>query len=260
MKKCGIVFYILLLLVTILLRCTSKDEIETTKANNTTTELPDNPAIDWEVGKKVNSELSIDNNIKVEWVAYESTLDFAQKNNLKSFEYGESYAFAIGANYLDYTKSNLFHIPNGGGSVSSGNNTNNATTSFDRPTSQKNQGSLEPLESRNRTATTSNQGNDDQGTIPEFTYEPRKYKRDRIQKENKPGNPETPLSYEDRFKSAIQSIQADIDKLCVSDECRDCSTNLCDPNEIRTRVIGMKARRPRPLDDGAMYSLQLLLQ
>ena len=177
------------------------------------------------------------NNIKVEWVAYESTLDFAQRNNLKSFEYGESYAFAIGANYLDYTKSNLFHIPNGGGSVSSGNNTNNATTSFDRPTSQKNQGSLEPLESRNRTATTSNQGNDDQGTIPEFTYEPRKYKRDRIQKENKPGNPETPLSYEDRFKSAIQSIQADIDKLCVSDECRDCSTNLCSPNHTQVDQI-----------------------
>lgn len=49
------------------------DEIETTKANNTTTELPDNPAIDWEVGKKVNSELSIDNNIKVEWIITKDT-------------------------------------------------------------------------------------------------------------------------------------------------------------------------------------------
>ncbi len=49
------------------------DEIETTKANNTTTELPDNPAIDWEVGKKVNSELSIDNNIKVEWIVTKDT-------------------------------------------------------------------------------------------------------------------------------------------------------------------------------------------
>jgi len=49
------------------------DEIETTKANNTTTDLPDNLAISWEVGKKVNSELSIDNNIKVEWIITKDT-------------------------------------------------------------------------------------------------------------------------------------------------------------------------------------------
>ena len=39
----------------------------------TTTELPDNPAINWEVGKKVNSELSIDNDIKVEWIITKDT-------------------------------------------------------------------------------------------------------------------------------------------------------------------------------------------
>ena len=49
------------------------DETEATTANNTTTELPNNPAIDWEVGKKVNSELSVDNNIKVEWIITKDT-------------------------------------------------------------------------------------------------------------------------------------------------------------------------------------------
>ena len=49
------------------------DETEVTTANNTTTELPNNPAIDWEVGKKVNSELSVDNDIKVEWIITKDT-------------------------------------------------------------------------------------------------------------------------------------------------------------------------------------------
>jgi len=49
------------------------DETEATIANNTTTELPNNPAIDWEVGKKVNSELSVDNNIKVDWIITKDT-------------------------------------------------------------------------------------------------------------------------------------------------------------------------------------------
>ena len=49
------------------------DETEATTANNTTTELPNNPAINWEVGKKVNSELSVDNNIKVEWIITKDT-------------------------------------------------------------------------------------------------------------------------------------------------------------------------------------------
>jgi hypothetical protein len=49
------------------------DEVDEDKANNTTTELPDNPAINWEVGKKVNSELSIDNDIKVEWIITKDT-------------------------------------------------------------------------------------------------------------------------------------------------------------------------------------------
>lgn len=49
------------------------DETEVTKANNTTTELPNNPAIDWEVGKKVSTELSIDNDIKVDWIITKDT-------------------------------------------------------------------------------------------------------------------------------------------------------------------------------------------
>ena len=35
---------------------------------NQTTELPSNPSINWEVGKKVNSDILVDKNIKVDWV------------------------------------------------------------------------------------------------------------------------------------------------------------------------------------------------
>jgi hypothetical protein len=49
------------------------DETEATTANNTTTELPNNPAISWEVGKKVSTELSVDNDIKVEWIITKDT-------------------------------------------------------------------------------------------------------------------------------------------------------------------------------------------
>ena len=74
------------------------DETETTTANNTTTELPNNPAIDWEVGKKVNSELSIDNNIKVEWIItkdtkpgnYTSILTSTNSRDIKSETYTDT--------------------------------------------------------------------------------------------------------------------------------------------------------------------------
>jgi hypothetical protein len=60
------------------------DETEATKANNTTTEIPSNPAINWEVGKKVNSELSVDNNIKVEWIITNDTQPGHYTSILKS--------------------------------------------------------------------------------------------------------------------------------------------------------------------------------
>jgi hypothetical protein len=74
------------------------DETEATTANNTTTELPNNPAIDWEVGKKVNSELSIDNNIKVEWIItkdtkpgnYTSILTSTNSRDIKSETYTDT--------------------------------------------------------------------------------------------------------------------------------------------------------------------------
>jgi len=74
------------------------DEADDTKVNNTTTELPDNPAINWEVGKKVNSELSIDNNIKVEWIItkdtqpghYTSILTSTNGRDIKSETYTET--------------------------------------------------------------------------------------------------------------------------------------------------------------------------
>jgi hypothetical protein len=74
------------------------DETEATTANNTTTELPDNPAINWEVGKKVNSELSIDNNIKVEWIItkdtkpgnYTSILTSTNSRDIKSETYTDT--------------------------------------------------------------------------------------------------------------------------------------------------------------------------
>ena len=74
------------------------DETEATTANNTTTELPNNPAIDWEVGKKVNSELSVDNNIKVDWIItkdtkpgnYTSILTSTNGRDIKSETYKDS--------------------------------------------------------------------------------------------------------------------------------------------------------------------------
>ena len=74
------------------------DETEATTANNTTTELPNNPAIDWEVGKKVNSELSVDNNIKVDWIItkdtkpgnYTSILTSTNGRDIKSETYNDT--------------------------------------------------------------------------------------------------------------------------------------------------------------------------
>lgn len=74
------------------------DETEATTANNTTTELPNNPAIDWEVGKKVSTELSIDNDIKVEWIVtkdskpgnYTSILTSTNGKDVKSETYNDT--------------------------------------------------------------------------------------------------------------------------------------------------------------------------
>jgi len=74
------------------------DETEATNANNTTTELPNNPAISWEVGKKVNSELSVDNDIKVEWIItkdtkpgnYTSILTSTNGRDIKSETYNDT--------------------------------------------------------------------------------------------------------------------------------------------------------------------------
>jgi len=74
------------------------DETEATTANNTTTELPNNPAIDWEVGKKVSTELSIDNDIKVEWIVtkdskpgnYTSILTSTNGKAVKSETYNDT--------------------------------------------------------------------------------------------------------------------------------------------------------------------------
>lgn len=74
------------------------DETEATTTNNITTELPNNPAIDWEVGKKVSTELSIDNDIKVEWIVtkdskpgnYTSILTSTNGKDVKSETYNDT--------------------------------------------------------------------------------------------------------------------------------------------------------------------------
>jgi hypothetical protein len=74
------------------------DETEATTANNTTTELPNNPVINWEVGKRVSTELSIDNDIKVEWIItkdtkpgyYTSILTSTNGRDIKSETYNET--------------------------------------------------------------------------------------------------------------------------------------------------------------------------
>lgn len=170
-------------------------------------------------------------NIKVSAVAYECTLEFAQKNNLKSFCFGESYAFGIGWNYLDYTKTNIFHIGNGSG----GSNTSSATNQVpigEGPNSDKKEDSFSQLESRSRNNEGGN-GNDTQSTIPTYTYTPKKYNRTRNPQENNAGNTNTDQDYEDRLQSAISAINADINALCTSDNCRPCTTGLCAGNSTQ---------------------------
>lgn len=175
------------------------------------------------------------NNIKAEWVAYETTIDFAQKNNLKSFEYGEAYAFGAGVNFADYTKSLVFHIPNGGSGGSTGGKSTNPSN-LDTPTSTKEDEKTQGLEGR---ASFSDGGSSDdtQIELPTFTYTPKIYKRDRIQKPNSAGNTETPLSYEDRVKASIAAMDAELSKVCESDECRDCTTGLCSLNQTHVDAI-----------------------
>jgi len=72
--------------------------VDETEANNTTTELPSNPVINWVAGKRVNSELSIDNDIKVEWIItkdtqpgyYTSILTSTNGRDIKSETYKET--------------------------------------------------------------------------------------------------------------------------------------------------------------------------
>ncbi len=61
-------------------------------------QLPSNPVINWEAGKRVNSELSIDNDIKVEWIItkdtqpgyYTSILTSTNGRDIKSETYKET--------------------------------------------------------------------------------------------------------------------------------------------------------------------------
>jgi len=173
------------------------------------------------------------NNIKVEWIAYETTLEYAQKNNLKSYVHGESYAFGIGLNYLDYTKSGVFNIPNGGsgGSVSGSSDVTGSTDN--RPTSDKSGESNQGLEARSTTSTETGEGNDSQASVPTITFEPKIYRRHRDDVANTPGDIVTDKTYEDNLTSAIEAMNADIDKLCTVDNCRDCNSGACTPNSVQ---------------------------
>lgn len=63
------------------------------------------------------------NNIEVEWVEYEVSMEQQLKYHFPSLMRGEVYAIAIVWKYLDGTYSPAFHIPAGGGSYSDGGST-----------------------------------------------------------------------------------------------------------------------------------------
>jgi hypothetical protein len=78
------------------------DETETTKANNTTTELPNNPAINWEVGKTVDKGSLVDNKIRVDWIItndtepghYKSRLDYGYISGTENVDVRDTYGQA----------------------------------------------------------------------------------------------------------------------------------------------------------------------
>lgn len=179
----------------------------------------------------VNWQPQVDN-FKVEWVAYETTAAYARENNLRGFCYGESYAFGAGLNFADYTKSDIFHIPNGGGGGETTQipENRNQDALEQRATSNKPE---EPTQDPNTesNAGSSNSANDTQAQIPTVTYTPKKYTRDRVQKPNEAGATNTDLGYEDRLKTVVDTIDAQLNALCTSDECRNCPSGTCSPNQ-----------------------------
>jgi hypothetical protein len=78
------------------------DETEATKANNTTTELPNNPAINWEVGKTVDKGSLVDNKIRVDWIItndtepghYKSRLDYGYISGTENVDVRDTYGQA----------------------------------------------------------------------------------------------------------------------------------------------------------------------
>lgn len=167
------------------------------------------------------------NNISAEWVAYETTLEYAQKNNLKTFVHGESYAFGIGLNFLDYTKSGVFHIPNGGSGIGPVTQSDALTPIHDRPTSNKENEAIQGLEERSSTGQVTGEGNETQATIPTITYTPKKYTRDREQKPNTAGATNTDEEYEQSLADAVSQIETDFAKICTAANCVECATDAC---------------------------------
>lgn len=78
------------------------DETEVTTANNTTTELPNNPAINWEVGKTVDKGSLVDNKIRVDWIItndtepghYKSRLDYGYISGTENVDVRDIYGQA----------------------------------------------------------------------------------------------------------------------------------------------------------------------
>jgi hypothetical protein len=78
------------------------DETEATTANNTTTELPNNPAINWEVGKMVDKGSLVDNKVRVDWIItndtepghYKSRLDYGYISGTENVDVRDIYGQA----------------------------------------------------------------------------------------------------------------------------------------------------------------------
>jgi hypothetical protein len=78
------------------------DETEVTTANNTTTELPNNPAINWEVGKTVDKGSLVDNKVRVDWIItndtepghYKSRLDYGYISGTENVDVRDTYGQA----------------------------------------------------------------------------------------------------------------------------------------------------------------------
>lgn len=156
------------------------------------------------------------------------TYEEARKNNFTTFMRGEAYRFSIHWNFDDGTTTKDFII----------NLAESTSTSEEDKTDKEdlNENKVQDETNVSLNEESISTSSDENFTV---TYTPQKYTRNRVAKENTPGNTETDPPYEDTLKDMISQMEADMADFCEAHACEDCaaSTAICNANRDQVDTI-----------------------